>query len=184
MKSRALILKSATCWLVVAGAFLPTGAQDRGRPFDASMTLEGVVEWVGRRLVYSRREAQPDSLYVRRVETRLAKAKGCTLSYWSTAETEGPDPVAQGYQSRELWTLDLRGLDPASIHGQASGQVSFRATGTIRNSIHTVVYQRDTIFATHGNRRAGRFTVRDHADAEEVATALRHAVNLCRQKVQ
>jgi hypothetical protein len=181
MKPQSLLLLSAACLLGVASALVSAVAQDKGQPFDADLTLEETVKWVGRHLHTDRRDASPDRTRVWRVETRPVKAEGCTLSYWSTTETDGADPVSPGYQRRELWTLDLRGLDAASINGMGSGRVGFKAADTSRNAIRTVVYQRERPFTTYGNRRTGTFSVRDEASAEEMVAALQHAVKLCRQ---
>ena len=184
MKSRLLRRLCAACLLGAASTLSSGHAQSERRSFDADMTLEETVKWVGQRLPNARRDISPDRKDVWRVETRLVKARGCTLNYWSTTEAEGADPVSPGYQKRELWTLDLRGLDAARINGLPSGQVWFWASRASRDSIRTVVYQNGTVVTRHGNRKMGHFTARDQADAEEIAAALRHAVELCQQSGQ
>jgi hypothetical protein len=181
MKSQSLLLLFALCLLGVAGALVSVGAQEKGQPFDARMTLEETVKWVGRHLFTDRRDASSDRTRVWRVETRPVKAEGCTLSYWSTTETDGDDPVSLGYQRRELWTLNLRGLDAASIKVLAPGQVWFKASDTSRNAIGTFVYQKERVYSSYGNRRMGKFSVRDEAAAAEMVAALQHAVKLCQQ---
>ena len=147
------------------------------------MLLEEVIEWLGGQLTNTCSDAFPDREYVLHRDTRLIKAKGCTLSYWSMTEIDRYSSVC-GYQKREIWTLDLHGLDPARVNGLASGQVWFRAAGTSRNAIRTLVYRSDTIVTAYGNRKMGHFSVRDKVDPAEVAAGLRHAVELCQQRGQ
>src|SRR6185436_14501438 len=110
-------------------------------------------------------------------------AKGCTLSFWSTIETDGLEPASAGYVSRELWTLNLAGFDPARIRGLPVGQVWFWAVGDVYNSIRTSIFNRDNrLQGVRGNRAMGHFWVRDATDAKAVADALTHAVELCRQE--
>ncbi|MFL6334404.1 MAG: hypothetical protein ACJ754_13905 [Pyrinomonadaceae bacterium] len=149
--------------------------------FDEGMTLGEAVKWLGRRLPNVRRDASEDLKRVWRVETRLVKAEGRALSYRSTTEEEGADPSRPGYRKQELWTLDLRGLDPLQVNEVASGQVFFMSAGDTGDSIRTAVYSDETLLATYHNRRMGHFTARDEASARELAAALRRVVGLCRQ---
>jgi hypothetical protein len=88
-----------------------------------------------------------------------------------------------GYQTRELWVLDLAGLDPARVSAHPQGQVWFWSDGRTRDAIRRSTFGRDErLQSVSGNRAMGHFWARDAAAAEQLAAALRHAVGLCRQQ--
>ncbi len=86
---------------------------------------------------------------------------------------------------RELWAVDLSGLEPRSVNAQARGRVAFFAAGAERGVINTSVFNKHGAGADHltvrRNRHMGTFTV-DEKKAAQVAEAMRHAVALCRER--
>ncbi len=185
MKSRQVRRLLCLSFLCVLGAFSFAHGQGRDQAFDSAMSLEETMTWLGKQLTQQHSAVSPDGKYVWNRGTRLIKAKGCTLSYWSTTETDGLDPVSAGYGTRELWTLNLSGLDPARFNGSPSGQVWFWAVGDTRNAIRKSIFNRaDKLEAVTVNGAMGHFWVRTPADSEKVAAGLKHAVELCRQRKQ
>lgn len=163
----------------------PAAAQRGETPFDPSMTLEQTVKWVGRQLTHTRR-LMTDSGYTRRYETSLVRARGCELSYWKTNEAERAETAVTSLGMRELWKLDLSGLDPARVRALPAGRgyeatVRFNSDGTTRDAIRVITYHGDSIISTRSNAKYGQFSVRDEKALDEVAAGLRHAVVLCRQ---
>ena len=184
MKSRRVLLLCSLCFLWVAGAFSFAHGQDRDQAFDPVMSLEETMDWLGKQLTHQHSVVSPDGKSVWQRGTRLVKAKGCTLSYWATIQTDGLEPVSPSYQRRELWVLDLSDLDPETILSGASGRVSFTAAASARDAIRTSVFRNETSLSAYSNKRWGYFSVREKVATEDVAAGLRHAVELCRQRRQ
>ena len=185
MKSLQVRRLLCLCCLCVLEVFSLVHGQGRDQSFNLSMSLEETMVWLGKQLKQQRSEVSHDGRYVWSRGTRLIEAKGCTLSYWSTIETDGLEPVSPGYRVRELWTLDLGGLDPARINAQPNGRVWFWAMGDTRNAIRKSNFNReDRLNSATYNAAMGNFWVRDKVKAESVASALKHAVDLCRVRKQ
>jgi hypothetical protein len=183
MLLRRIRLCALLCLFCGAAMVSSARAQDRSRSFDTAMSLGETISWLEKRLSLVRRVASSDSRYVRRVETRVVRAKDCSLSYTSEVETNNSsEPLSPGSQTRELWTLDLRGLNPWSVGEMGDGEVWFAASDNARNAIATSIFSGDRLRARYGNRKVGKFWARDVADAQEVAAGLRHAIELCREK--
>lgn len=182
MNSRKTSLLISLSFLCLTLSLQNATGQTKTKPFDPAMTLEETMTWLGKRLKLERSFVPSSNHSAWNRGTHLIKAKGCTLSFWSTTQTEGLEPGSVGYGSRELWTLNLAGLDPARVRGLPQGQVWFWAVGDEYNSIRTSIFNRENrLQAVRGNRAMGYFWVRDERDAIEVATALSHAVESCRQ---
>lgn len=169
---------------------LPARAQNKEQVFNPPMSLEQTLVWLNKQLTHVKTVTSNDGKTVRRLETRLVKAKECTLSYSSASESDaGIDPTSASSELRELWTLNLSGLDPTGINVVASthgteGRVLFKAADTSRNTIRTSTFKNDRLLTTRNNRSFGYFSVRDEKMLTEVAEGLRHAVELCRQRKQ
>src|SRR3712207_1395276 len=90
MKRLNFVLLFLALALCVAGPALRASAQGKGGGFDSRMTLNETVAWLGQQPTHV--AASPTSSvsggYVRRHETRLVKAKGCTLSYQVSSTTD------------------------------------------------------------------------------------------------
>jgi hypothetical protein len=84
-------------------------------------------------------------------------------------------------QTRELWAVDLSGLDPRTIRAMTAGRVYFTTAGTKQDVIRTNVFRNQAGVTAYHNRQRGSITVGDKK-AAEVAEGLRHAVELCRQQ--
>lgn len=182
MNSRKTLLLISLSFFCLTLNFRPATGQTRTKAFDRAMTLEETMTWLGKQLNLERSFAPSSNGSAWNRGTHLIKAKGCTLSFWSTMQTDGLEPGSVGYATRELWTLNLAGLDPARVRGLPQGQVWFWAVGDVYNSIRTSIFNRENrLQAVRGNRAMGYFWVRDEKDAIEMATALSHAVELCRQ---
>jgi hypothetical protein len=182
MNSRRILIMLSLMVLSVVVDLRPAQGQTKAKAFDQAMSLDETMAWLGKQLTLQRSFAPSIGSSAWTRSTRLIKAKGCTLSFWSTIETDGLEPASPGYVSRELWTLNLAGLDPARIRGLGVGQVWFWAEGNVYNAIRTNIFNRDLrLLGVRGNRAMGHFWVRDERDAIEVSTGLRHAVDLCRQ---
>lgn len=200
LRCRSLLLLCSACLLCAAGlaSRAPAqkdGGQDAGRAFDPGMSLEETVAWLGRQLTHVTRVRSADGKYVRRVETRLVKAKGCTLSYSITSDFDSGSAVGSAdvaasnvSQTRELWTLDLSGLAPETVRvAEVPGverRVWFGAAEASRNAIKTSVFRNERLSSTHNNRNFGHFYVRDEPALPQAAAALSHAAQLCREKKQ
>ncbi len=183
MKSRQVRRLLCLSFLCVLGAFSFSHGQRRDQAFDPGMSLEETMAWLGKQLTQQHSSVSYDGQSVRNRGTRLVQAKGCTLTYWSMIEMEGLDPVSPSYRVRELWTLNLSGLDAARINAQPNGRVWFWALGDSRNAIRKSNFNReDRLNSVTLSAAMGNFWVRDAAHAEEVAAALKHAVDLCRQR--
>ncbi len=148
------------------------------------MSLEQTVAWLGKHLTDQHSVVSPDGKSVWSRGVRLVKAKGCTLSYWTTLQTDGSDPVTPGSQVRELWTLDLSSLDADSILASMSDQVRFEAAASSRNAIRTTVFHKETSLSSYSNKKWGYLPVSSKVTAEDLAAGLKHCVELCRQRKQ
>jgi hypothetical protein len=191
MRHRGVLILCAVCVLCAAGLAPPARAQVKTDVFDPSMNLEETVDWLGRQLTHVTNVATTNAFngrFVRRLETRLVRAKGCSLSYSFTSDSENyaTDSAAAVKETREIWTLDLTGLDPSRINVIAvAGRekaIWFYASPESRNAIRTSEFREDKFSATHFNRPYGRFSVRDEAVLPDAARAFGHAVELCRQQ--
>jgi hypothetical protein len=190
MKRREFLLICSALALCAAGAVSPGRAQDKDW-FDAGTSLEQTVAWLGRQLTHVRRVASANGKYVRRYETRQVKAKGCTLIYTTSTQTDNAslDTATGATEYREVWHLDLSGLDPSRISvvdsvAGAEKVVWFRSAPGARNAIRSSAYHNDMLRATYSNKRFGKFSVRDERLLPQVAAALAHAVELCRERKQ
>ncbi len=182
MKSRRLFLSCAFC-ICVAGA--ASSARGQGTAFDPKMSLEETLAWLGKHLTHQDSVASTDGKYIKSVGISLVKAKGCTLSYSITRETEALDrvsPVSSGYQVRERWVLDLSALNPTMI-GADSGRVHFMAAAWSHDAIRTTIFRNEK-FSGYTQKKSGYLSVPEKVAPEEVAAGLRHAIELCRQRKQ
>jgi hypothetical protein len=189
MRYRRVFLLCSVCIICVAGLVPHAHAQSKDEAFDPSLSLEQTVAWLGQQLTHVASVASSDGKYVRRLETRLVKAKECTLSYSITTESESRVAAeASISQVREIWTLDLSGLDPASVNVVGTPGVEqrvwFRAAPGSRNAIRTSRLQNQLYSTTISNRAFGHFSVRDEKLLAKTAAGLSHAVHLCRQSKQ
>ena len=183
MRLRRLLLSGVACAVCAAWAVAPARAQSA--PFDPKMSLEETLAWLGKQITRWRSTASPDGKYVRREGLGSVKAKGCSLGYIVTRETESRDPVtptSPTYQTREVWSLDLSRLDPESIRAR-DAHVRFTAAPDARNAIRVTVFGQARPSGS-ANDNWVSLAVRDGADAGEVAAGLKHAVELCRQRKQ
>lgn len=187
---RSRVISFVVCVLCLLSAAVSGGAsaQDKRKDFDPAMSLEETVAWLGKQLNHSWTENSDTVGVTRRLSTRGVKAKGCTLSYLSVTQTEGyttaaADPFVN--ETRELWAVDLSGLDPWRVNPMARGRVFFGAANTDRDVISTSVFRALNSQPVHltarRNRRSGYFMV-DEKQTAQVAEALRHAVVLCRER--
>ena len=184
MKARQIPL-FCVCFLCVLGVFSFAQGQGRDQAFNPAMSLEETMTWLGKQLTQQQSNVSSNGQSVWNRGTQFVQAKGCTLTYWSTIETDGLDPVSPGYKVRELWTLNLSGLDPARINAQPNGRVWFWAMGDTRNAIRKSNFNRqDRLDSVTYNAAMGNFWVGDKVKAESVASALKHAVDLCRARKQ
>lgn len=172
--------------LLALGLACAARAQEKRETFDPSMSVGETVAWLGRQLGGSRKVASADGRFRQHVTVRVVEAKGCSLSYVSESQSESSgisDPTAAGARVRELWTIDLAGLDPEMVRPAGPARVLFNADGAKQDAIRTNVFREQSgadQLTVRGNRRASFFVVADKK-AEEVAEALRHAVALCRR---
>ena len=123
--------------------------------------------------------------YIKSAGISLVKAKACTLSYSITRETEALDrvsPVSSGYQVRERWVLDLSGLNPRMIEAD-SERVHFMAAASSHDAIRTTIFRNEK-FSGYTEKKSGYVSVPEKVAPAEVAAALRHAIELCRQMKQ
>ena len=180
MRPWKLVALCALCVLWAAGGAEFARAQDKGKAFDPAMSLEETLAWLGGQLNQTRTEVFGNGQHRRQLRTQFVSAKGCALSYWSTSATELADPTLTS-QTRELWTVDLSGLDPRMVRAMTAGRVYFTTAGTKQDVIRTSVFHNQQSGMARHNRQRGSIMVGDKK-AAEVAEGLRHAVELCRQQ--
>ena len=180
MKPSKLLALCALCALWAAGGAEVARAQSREKAFDPSMSLEETMAWLGGQLNQTRTEVFGNGQHRRQLRTQFISAEGCALSYWSTSATELADPTLTS-QTRELWTVDLSGLDPRMVRAMTAGRVHFTTAGEKQDVIRTSVFHNQKSGMAHHNRQRGSIMVGDKK-AAEVAEGLRHAVGLCRQR--
>lgn len=170
-------------WLACAACVVNSArAQDKGKAFDPSMSLEETVAWLGKQLNHSWTQTSAGGRLRRHTLTKVVKAEGCTLSYVSETQSDSGvgEPVNAADQVRELWTVDLSGLDPWMIRSAPQGRVLFTSAGTKRDVIRTSAFNSQPSRTARHNRRTGALTV-DEKIAAEVAAGLKHAAELCRK---
>ncbi len=184
MKSQRLLLTYTVRIFCVVGCVALAQGQGRNLTFNSAMSLEETLAWLSKQLTYQHSVASPDSKYVRRLGGNLGKAKGCKLSYTSTIRTDGGDSASPGYEIREVWALDLSGLDPTKVMTDKSSQVvHFSAVDSSPDAIRSTVFRNEKVSAS-GKKGAGYFQVPEKVSTVEVAAGLKHAIELCRQKEQ
>ena len=164
MPTRRALLICNVCLLCVAGIFSSARGQSGGQAFNPGMSLEETVTWLGKQLTHQKTVVSRDGKSQWHRGTSLVKAKGCTLSYWSTLETEDTqtwDAVSPGSQTRELWVLNLSGLDPDKIRVGASNRIRFEAAASSRYAIRTTLFKplfhNDRDVSEYSNKRSGYF---------------------------
>lgn len=197
---REALLVATACLVLNLNVVQPQSKQESLR---ADAPVFETIAWLKSNIPYSYLLPTTGNREVRRWTIGGLQSKDCRLSYDITIQTLDPD---SSYFERQLWQVDLAGLNPQMItirpatkdepvrleftsfdpkdpdlirRAQANGGVTIVKGKAIWQNLRI-----DNHFVREGFETRARFFTRNEERARELAAALKRGIELCRQKAQ
>jgi hypothetical protein len=194
------LLVATACLVFHIKAVQPQNKQESLRPDDP---ITETIAWLKSHIPYSYLLPTTGNREVRRWTIGGLQSKDCTLSYDITIQTLDPDT---SYFERQLWQIDLAGLNPQMIsirpatkdepvrieftsfdpkdpdlirQAQTNGGVAIVKGKAIWQNLRI-----DNHFVREGFETHARFFTRNEERARELAAAFKRGIELCRQNTQ
>ena len=191
-----ILLVATACFVVNIRVVQPQSKKGSLAP-DAPITE--TIAWLKSNIPYTYMLPTTGNREVRRWTIGGLKSKDCTLSYDITIQTLDP---ANTYFERQLWQLDLAGLNPQMIRVKPATKdepvriefTSFdpkdpdlirqaQANGSVAIVQGKAIWQNlriDNRFVRQGFETRASFFTCDEERARELAAAFKRAIELCR----
>jgi hypothetical protein len=195
-----ILLVATACFVVNLKVVQPQSKKGSLAP-DAPITE--TIAWLKSNIPYTYMLPTTGNRDVRRWTIGGLKSKDCKLSYDITIQTLDP---ANNYFERQLWQLDLAGLNPQMIRVKPATKhdpvrielTSFdpkdpdlirqaQANGGVAIVQGKAIWQNlriDNQFVRQGFETRASFFTRDEERARELAAAFKRGIELCRQNAR
>ena len=196
--SRMTILLVATACFVLTIKVVQSQSKKESLPSNASITE--TMAWLKSNIPYSYMVPTTGNRDDRRWTIGGLKSKDCKLSYDITIQGLGPD---NNYFQRQLWEVDLAGLNPRMITIRPATkdkpvQIEFtsfdpkdpelirkaQANGGVTIVQGKAIWQNlrmDNQFVREGFETRASFFTKDEERAGELAAAFKRGIELCRK---
>lgn len=198
--TRITILLIATACFLLSIKVVQSQNKKESLPPDASIT--DTIAWLKANIPYSYMLPTTGNRNPRRWTIGGLKGKDCKLSYDITIQTLNPD---HNDSERQLWQLDLAGLNPQMIRVRPAtkdepvrieftsfdpkdpelirrAQANGGAVAIVPGKAIWQNLRMDNQFVREGYESRASFFTKDEARAGELAAALKRGIELCRQK--